>query len=106
MFFGCRKKEEDFLYREELEENSFPFSLSLAFSRDQKEKIYVQNRLKEKEKEVWDRLKDNNGVIYICGDGKETKEERKERVTKMQKGRKWLQMCMPQLLAFMKNFPT
>ena len=42
----------------------------MAFSRDQEEKIYVQNRLFERQKEVFDWL--NKGAsLYLCGDMKQ-----------------------------------
>ncbi len=44
--------------------------IDVAFSRDQKEKVYVQNRLIERQKEVFDWL--NKGAnIYLCGDMKQ-----------------------------------
>jgi len=43
--------------------------IDVAFSRDQKEKIYVQHRLLEKQKEIYAWL--NKGAsIYLCGDMK------------------------------------
>ena len=41
--------------------------LSLAFSRDQAEKIYVQDRLIERGADVWAWLQDG-AYIYVCGD--------------------------------------
>lgn len=38
-----------------------------AFSRDQKEKIYVQHRLKEHAKEV-NKLIQEKAYFYVCGD--------------------------------------
>ncbi|CAJ1335711.1 unnamed protein product, partial [Effrenium voratum] len=56
LFFGCTKRDEDFIYREELEgaASADPPALKeliTAFSREQKEKIYVQHRLKERGEE-------------------------------------------------------
>jgi sulfite reductase (NADPH) flavoprotein alpha-component len=41
--------------------------LSLAFSRDQAEKIYVQDRIREQGAELWRWLQDG-ARLYICGD--------------------------------------
>ena len=43
--------------------------LDTAFSRDQTEKIYVQDRLLENAKEVWGWL-DAGAHVYVCGDAK------------------------------------
>ena len=40
--------------------------MDTAFSRDQKEKVYVQHRLKEKAKEVYQWLNDG-AYLYVCG---------------------------------------
>lgn len=42
MFFGCRHKNEDYIYQEELEEaekNDVLTQLNVAFSRDQEQKV-------------------------------------------------------------------
>merc|ERR1711933_566323 len=39
----------------------------LAFSRDQKEKIYVQNLILEQKELIW-RLLQEDAVVYVCGD--------------------------------------
>ena len=41
--------------------------LDLAFSRDQEEKIYVQNRMLENAAELWSWLQ-NGAHFYVCGD--------------------------------------
>lgn len=40
--------------------------LRVAFSRDQAEKVYVTNLLKEDTDLLWDVI-DNKGHVYICG---------------------------------------
>ena len=68
-YYGCRKQNEDFLYPEELKEYSENGTLSklrIAFSREQVEKVYVQNLIKEDAAEVWEMLKEG-GHIYVCG---------------------------------------
>lgn len=69
LLFGERNREHDFLCRAELEEwliNGDLAHLDLAFSRDQAEKIYVQDRLRESAGELKKWLADG-AVIYICG---------------------------------------
>ena len=41
--------------------------LSLAFSRDQDEKVYVQHRLRENGSAVWQILEKDKGYFYVCG---------------------------------------
>jgi sulfite reductase (NADPH) flavoprotein alpha-component len=72
LFFGDQQAACDFLYRDELE--SFQSSglltrLDLAFSRDQKEKIYVQNRMVENAAELF-RWLEEGAHFYVCGDAK------------------------------------
>jgi sulfite reductase (NADPH) flavoprotein alpha-component len=68
LFFGECNKDFDFYYEDvltKLEKNDF-LKITTAFSRDQKEKIYVQNRLDQNGKEIWQWIQ-NNGYIYVCG---------------------------------------
>jgi len=70
LYFGCRMKNEDYLYREELEryvENGTINKLYTAFSRDQPEKVYVTHLLKQNRAELWDIIGNKLGHIYICG---------------------------------------
>jgi sulfite reductase (NADPH) flavoprotein alpha-component len=69
LLFGERNREHDFLCRDELQEWLIAGDLErldLAFSRDQAEKIYVQDRLRESAEELKKWLADG-AVIYICG---------------------------------------
>ncbi|WP_397537741.1 assimilatory sulfite reductase (NADPH) flavoprotein subunit [Rummeliibacillus pycnus] len=72
LVFGEQHFVTDFLYQVEwlryLEEGTLT-KMDVAFSRDQEEKIYVQHRLLEKAKEVYEWI-ENGAVIYICGDEK------------------------------------
>ena len=73
LFFGERRFHSDFLYQVEwqkLLKDGYLEKFDVAFSRDQEEKIYVQNRLIEKQKEVFEWLK-NGANIYLCGDMKQ-----------------------------------
>ncbi|MEW6304771.1 MAG: assimilatory sulfite reductase (NADPH) flavoprotein subunit [Verrucomicrobiota bacterium] len=72
LFFGDQCQAYDFLYQEELEamlKDGALTRLDLAFSRDQKEKIYVQNRMLENAAELWSWLEAGTHV-YVCGDAK------------------------------------
>jgi len=73
LYFGCRKKKEDFLYEEELQEyvaNGTLTKLYTAFSREQQQKVYVTHLLKENAAEVWKCIGEQKGHIYVCGDAK------------------------------------
>ncbi|CAO1380242.1 unnamed protein product [Diamesa tonsa] len=72
LYFGCRKRTEDYIYEEELEEYSKKGSLNLrlAFSRDQEKKVYVTNLLEQDADLVWKVIGENKGHVYICGDAK------------------------------------
>jgi sulfite reductase (NADPH) flavoprotein alpha-component len=70
LFFGNPHRATDFLYREELEGFQADGTLSrldLAWSRDQKEKLYVQHLMLENGAELWSWLQ-NGASFYVCGD--------------------------------------
>lgn len=70
LFFGDRTFTQDFLYQIEWQrylKSGLLTHLDLAFSRDQAEKIYVQQRLLEKGQAVWQWLQ-NGAYFYVCGD--------------------------------------
>ena len=70
LFFGDRSAPTDFLYRDELEEmrdDGHLTQLDTAFSRDQERKIYVQDLMKKKARQLWRWLEDK-AFIYVCGD--------------------------------------
>jgi sulfite reductase (NADPH) flavoprotein alpha-component len=70
LFFGDQYSATDFYYREELEEmqkDGLLTHLDLAFSRDQAEKIYVQDRMRENGEELWAWLEEG-AHFYVCGD--------------------------------------
>lgn len=72
VFFGERNRASDFYYGDfwtELEKQG-RIRLSLAFSRDQAEKIYVQHRILEQKKSIWSWIQ-NGSYIYLCGDAEE-----------------------------------
>ena len=70
LLFGDQTFNEDFLYQVEWQthlKSGLLTKLDLAFSRDQTEKIYVQDRLKENAAEVFKWLQDG-AHFYVCGD--------------------------------------
>ena len=69
LFFGERNQTCDFYYRTFWEEHISKGHLRLdsAFSRDQAEKIYVQHRLLERKKEVWQWIQEG-AYLFVCGD--------------------------------------
>jgi sulfite reductase (NADPH) flavoprotein alpha-component len=72
VFFGEQRRAFDYLYEEEWEAWRAAGRLArldLAFSRDQKHKIYVQDRMTENAAELWAWLK-NGAAFYVCGDAK------------------------------------
>jgi sulfite reductase (NADPH) flavoprotein alpha-component len=71
LFFGDQKESTDFLYQEELirfKKNGVLTRFNTAFSRDQPEKIYVQQRMLENASELWEWL-ERGAHFYVCGDG-------------------------------------
>ena len=70
LFFGERNFQTDFLYQTEIQEFLSEGTLTkidVAFSRDQEEKIYIQDKLKEKAEELFNWL-ENGAYFYLCGD--------------------------------------
>lgn len=70
LFFGEQRQATDFYYRQELEAyqaSGHLDRLDLAFSRDQRNKIYVQDRMREHGPRLWQWLQ-NGAHFYVCGD--------------------------------------
>jgi len=70
MFFGDQTFTQDFLYQVEWQnylKSGVLSKMDVAFSRDQAEKIYVQDRLQENASEVYQWL-EQGAHLYICGD--------------------------------------
>jgi len=72
LYFGCRHKDKDYIYRDELEawRDEGLITLRTAFSRDQESKVYVQHLLAEDAETIWDIIGKQKGHIYVCGDAK------------------------------------
>ncbi|MES0532013.1 NADPH-dependent assimilatory sulfite reductase flavoprotein subunit [Citrobacter portucalensis] len=70
LFFGNPHFTEDFLYQVEWQryvKEGVLSRIDLAWSRDQKEKVYVQDKLRQQGAELW-RWINNGAHIYVCGD--------------------------------------
>ncbi|KAJ4412986.1 hypothetical protein N0V82_008625 [Gnomoniopsis sp. IMI 355080] len=71
LFFGCRKRTEDFMYESEWEQRKKTmgdkFEMHTAFSREGPEKVYVQHLLKQQGKMINDLL-EQKAYFYVCGD--------------------------------------
>jgi sulfite reductase (NADPH) flavoprotein alpha-component len=70
LFFGHQRSNYDFFYEEELvamRAAGLLTRLTLAWSRDDTEKVYVQHRMREVGRDLWSWLNDG-AHIYVCGD--------------------------------------
>ena len=70
LFFGNPHFETDFLYQTEWQQalkKGVLTRLDVAFSRDQADKVYVQHKLRQHGREVFDWL-ENGAYVYVCGD--------------------------------------
>lgn len=110
MFFGNPSFTQDFLYQTEWQgykKSGLLTRLTLAFSRDQEQKIYVQHRLAEHGEEVYKWL-EKGAHFYVCGDathmakdveqalidlvakyGKKSEEEAKQYVVALRKAKRY-----------------
>lgn len=73
LFFGDRNFTTDFLYQAEWQQylkEGILTKADVAFSRDQAKKEYVQHKMLEKGKELYDWL-ENGAHLYVCGDAKQ-----------------------------------
>jgi sulfite reductase (NADPH) flavoprotein alpha-component len=69
LFFGHQRRDYDFFYEDELigmKAAGVLTRLSLAWSRDDRQKFYVQDRMREVGRELWAWLADG-AHVYVCG---------------------------------------
>ena len=70
LFFGARQMDRDFLYQTEWQQalkRGTLHRLDVAFSRDQAERIYVQQRMREQGAQLFHWL-ESGAYLYVCGD--------------------------------------
>ena len=72
LYFGNRHRATDYFYEEEWTDALAHGRLSrldTAFSRDQENKVYVQDRMRENAAEMWNWI-GNGAHLYVCGDAR------------------------------------
>jgi methionine synthase reductase len=72
LYFGCRHKKHDYLYREDfmgMQEAGILDGMKVAYSRMQEEKEYVQHLIVKDKDVLAPLLQAGNTAIYVCGDG-------------------------------------
>jgi sulfite reductase (NADPH) flavoprotein alpha-component len=70
LYFGHQRSDFDFFYEDELKamrKGGHLTRLTLAWSRDSGEKIYVQHRMRDDGRDIWAWL-ERGAHIYVCGD--------------------------------------
>eukprot|EP00753_Platysulcus_tardus_P016472 PLAT5748.1.p2 GENE.PLAT5748.1~~PLAT5748.1.p2 ORF type:complete len:671 (-),score=387.82 PLAT5748.1:209-2221(-) len=70
VYFGCQKRDVDFIYEDEImhwSRSALLSNLRLAFSREQAEKVYVQHHIAEDQAALWKAMQEQDGVIFVCG---------------------------------------
>ena len=70
LFFGEQREKLDFLYKDQflaMQQDGVLTRLDTAFSRDQAKKVYVQDRMQERAKELYAWL-ERGAYFYVCGD--------------------------------------
>jgi sulfite reductase alpha subunit-like flavoprotein len=72
LYFGCRRRDWDYLYGDEFESLELDRALDsfrVAFSREDDEpKTYVQDLLRKNANEVYEMVFVNKGYVFVCGD--------------------------------------
>ncbi len=71
LFFGCRTREKDWIYREEMEDflrQGMLTEMHTAFSREAGKKVYVQDRMREQGARLARLLLKEGAYLYVCGD--------------------------------------
>jgi sulfite reductase (NADPH) flavoprotein alpha-component len=70
LYYGHQRSDYDFFYEDELKamrKSGLLTRLTLAWSRDDKEKVYVQHRIRDDGRDLWEWIS-RGAHIYVCGD--------------------------------------
>ncbi|KAI7901704.1 uncharacterized protein BX663DRAFT_513736 [Cokeromyces recurvatus] len=69
LLFGCRYHDKDFYYKDEWQryEEQGQLTLFTAFSRDQEQKVYVQDRIRQHAGFLWDLIENQHAKIVLSG---------------------------------------
>eukprot|EP00656_Telonema_subtile_P054946 TRINITY_DN8339_c0_g1_i1.p2 TRINITY_DN8339_c0_g1~~TRINITY_DN8339_c0_g1_i1.p2 ORF type:complete len:330 (-),score=91.09 TRINITY_DN8339_c0_g1_i1:216-1205(-) len=70
LFYGARYSKQEFLYKEDLSmfvDQGTLSNLRCAWSRDQKEKVYIQHKIAAEDRMMYDQLVLRGGYFYLCG---------------------------------------
>ncbi|WP_458118602.1 assimilatory sulfite reductase (NADPH) flavoprotein subunit [Paenibacillus sp. Z6-24] len=72
LFFGDQRFATDFLYQTEWQrwlKDGVLTRMDVAFSRDTDQKVYVQHRMMERSRELYEWIQEG-AIVYVCGDEK------------------------------------
>lgn len=86
LFFGCRYSDRDYLYSNELEifmRSGILSRINISFSREGKQKRYVQHDIEKRGAQFFDWVVNDEAVIYVCGDGKNMARDVKKTVVEV-----------------------
>lgn len=85
LFFGCRNHNKDFYFKDEWAQTNALGLLYyyVAFSRDQTDKIYVQDKLWENRKLIWELLFKCDAHIIVTGSGSQMPKDVREMLIKI-----------------------
>jgi sulfite reductase alpha subunit-like flavoprotein len=67
LIFGGRNNKKDFLYHQDWQNQELDVKVFTAWSRDQREKIYVQDVVRKEAEMIWRLLVEDGGSVFICG---------------------------------------
>jgi sulfite reductase (NADPH) flavoprotein alpha-component len=73
LFFGSQKAQCNYFYKEEfdqLKSEGVLTKIDCAFSRDQAEKVYVQDRMMASGAEIWKWMDAEGAHFFVCGDAR------------------------------------
>lgn len=84
LVFGARNREMDFFFKDEFESYTRTgLTLFTAFSRDQREKVYVQDRIIENSELIWDAIANKGAFVYLSGNAKSMPDDVKDAFKKV-----------------------